>query len=104
MSNKNVAEMHAWLQFAQIGLPEYSDLSAAVNRINALLYRQQLPQDVDGRRLMIGKLRSRLEARYQEAHAEDLSRLAWLCFNDHDPTAARKWAQIGLSINPDDRH
>ncbi len=95
-----LGEMHARLQLAELEPGDLTSLSSAANRLNGLLYNRKLQLDADERLLIVRKLRSLMEARYREADATDLSRLAWLCFHDRDEPAAERWAEAGLRIDP----
>lgn len=99
-----LGEMHARLQLAELGRPDYSELSDSAARLNGMLSRKEIELDVDERRLMIHKLRELLESRSGEAAANDLSRLAWLCMQDQDSQAALRWARAGLEMEPGNEH
>jgi hypothetical protein len=95
-----LGEMHARLQLAELTTPPFYDLSSAANRLNGLLSRQEIEIDADERRLIAHRLRRLMEDRNSEADATDLSRLAWLCMYDKDPTAAERWVDEGLRREP----
>jgi hypothetical protein len=99
-----LAEMHARLQLAELEPARFEDLSSTANRLNGLLYNNEIHLDADERRLMVHRLRTLMEARHEEAEAGDFSRLAWLCFNDKDPIAAARWTRIGLAMDPNNEH
>ncbi len=100
-----LGEMHARLQLAELARPSFRDLTSSASRLNGLLARREIALDADERRLMIRRLRSLIEDRVDEADATDLSRLAWLCINDdQDSAAAAKWAKVGLEREPENQH
>jgi len=99
-----LAEMQARLQLAELESARFEDLSSTANRLNGLLHKDEIRLDADERRLMVHKLRTLMEARYEEADAGDLSRLAWICLNDKDSIAAARWARAGLLMDPQNEH
>ncbi|MFI5496609.1 NB-ARC domain-containing protein [Actinoplanes sp. NPDC051859] len=103
-NSDSLAEMHARLQLAELATLPLSELSAAASRLIGLLSRKEISLDADEKRLVVRKLRSLLEARTDEADANDLSRLAWLCVYDHDAAAASKWVSAGLALNPENAY
>jgi len=103
-SDDALGEMHARLQLAELAKPLFDELSSSASRLNGLFSRRELELDADERRLMIGKLRSLMEARHEEADATDLSRLAWLCIHEKDTDAAERWVSKGLATDPQNQH
>lgn len=99
-----IGEMHGRLQLAELGLPDYRELSGSASRLNGMLSRKEIELDADERRLMVRKLRHLMESRVSEADATDLSRLAWLCMHDQDTQAAVLWARTGLETEPENEH
>ena len=103
-SDDALGEMHARLQLAELSAPDFDELSSSVSRLNGLLARREIALDADERRLMVRRLRSLMEARWDEADATDLSRLAWLCIYDGDQPAATRWVTAGLAKDPENQH
>ncbi|WP_433793073.1 NB-ARC domain-containing protein [Actinoplanes sp. CA-252034] len=100
----SLAEMHARLQLAEIATLPLSELSAAASRLNGLLFRKEIDLDADEKRLVIRKFRSLIEARADEANANELSTLAWLCIYERDFTAASRWVSAGLEQDPENSY
>lgn len=99
-----LGEMHARLQLAELARPPFDELSMAAARLSGMLSRREIELEADERRLMVGRLRSLMEARSDEADATDLSRLAWLCMHVRDVDAADRWALAGLTLEPENEH
>ena len=103
-SDDALGEMHARLQLADLAQPPFYELSTAAARLSGMFSRREIELDADERRLMVGRLRSLMEGRANEADATDLSRLAWLCMHLRDTDAADYWAAEGLKLEPDNDH
>lgn len=99
-----LGEMHARMQLAELGRPEYRELSDSASRLNGMLSRKEIDLDAEERRLMVRKVRKLMESRLAEADATDLSRLAWICMHDQDSEAALRFAQLGLEKEPGNEH
>ena len=99
-----LGEMHARLQLAELAKPPFHELSTAAARLSGMLSRREIELEADERRLMVGRLRSLMEARSDEADATDFSRLAWLCMHVRDTDAADRWALAGLGLEPENEH
>jgi hypothetical protein len=84
--------------------PSFETISATAGRLNGLLARNEIALDSDERRLVIRSLREVLENRNKEADATDLSRLAWLCMQLNDQSAAMKWVKKGLELDSENPH
>jgi len=103
-SQDSLGEVTARLELAEREHSQFSDLSTAAQRLNYLLSTREVTLDGDERLMAVRRLRSAMEARWREADATDLSRLAWLCMHDHDVDAARRWAELGLESDPGHDH
>ena len=99
-----LGELHARLQLCELPDSSLDELSSSVSRVNGWFYRRELDLDADEKRLTIRRLRALMESRQDDLDATDFSRLAWLCMNGQDPTAAETWARRGLSLDPTNAH
>lgn len=103
-TNDILGEVNARLHVADIASSSYDELSTAASRLNGLIARGELTVDVDERRVILRRLRAAMEHRQSEANAADYSRLAWLCMNEQDLSAAEAYARKGLELEPDNEH
>ncbi|WP_157358544.1 lipopolysaccharide assembly protein LapB [Amycolatopsis sp. ATCC 39116] len=99
-----IAELTARLQLVELGQVDFKELSSTANRFNKLLASGEIVLDGDEKRLTVRKLRRLLEENADQANANDLSRLAWLCLHDRDSASARRWANEGLQLDPENQH
>ncbi|MCR6491635.1 NB-ARC domain-containing protein [Cellulomonas sp. P24] len=100
----SLGEVSARIELAERASTDFYDLSMAAQRLNYLLSTKEVSLEADERLMAVGRLRLVIEARWREADATDLSRLAWLCMHDHDLEGARHWASVGLESEPDNEH
>lgn len=93
-------EIQAMLEICVIPGSSFDDISEAANRLNTLVRLQAVQMPTDEKRLLTQKLLAMAEPRIEEADATDLSRFAWLAFNNADPDTARNYTVRGLALDP----
>ena len=102
-SGDTIAEMSAWLGLAKL-TGELRDASDAANRMNTSLSAGELDLPVDEKKNLLSSLRTLMETRMTNADGTDFSRLAWLCLNMGDVSAAESWVDAGLRKDAANRH
>lgn len=93
-------ELNARIQYAEIPNLPFDDLMESAARLNYVISRKEVEWDAQLRKRSIERFRDLIEERYKEADATDLSRLAWLCLHLQDLDGARRWAELGLELEP----
>ena len=99
-----LGEVHAFIERAQLASVPYYDISSTANRLNALLREHGLDVDKEEKRHLAQRLLSVLEARMDEANADDLSRMAWLALHTDQQFKAIEFTRAGLKVQPDNPH
>lgn len=99
-----LGEVHAYIERSQISDVPFSDLSNTANRLNGFFREHGLQIDRDQRRDLATRILSVLDARREEADADDLSRMAWLAIHLGSESRSRDYVQAGLEIEPDNYH
>jgi len=103
-SSDLLAEVQAWAEMSAIpGLP-LSEVSRAVNRVNGILLDNKDIAPSDERLILLKRFVNVMSSRFEEASADDLSRLAWLHLQLHDEQRAYDVATIGLQRDPGNEH
>jgi tetratricopeptide (TPR) repeat protein len=95
------AALQAWVARAVVPAARFDDVSFAANKVNGWLRRSRVELTPDERRLLVQPLISTMEARSDEADAQDFSRLAWLYVNTGDRRRGIDAARRGLDLDPD---
>ncbi|MCI0357473.1 MAG: NB-ARC domain-containing protein [Planctomycetaceae bacterium] len=99
-----VGEAQALVECCSLSGAEYQEISSAANRVNQPFVNQPFAFASEEKRILVGRLAELMEARTSEANGTDLSRLAWLCLHLKDAGRASKYADLGLTMEPDNQH
>lgn len=99
-----LGEVHAFIERAQFSEVTFYDLSNTANRLNQLLRDHGVEMDRDQKRDLASRILGILNVRRDEAHADDLSRMAWLAFHLGQESLAREYVQIGLGMENGNYH
>ena len=97
-------EIQALLEMCQLPDASFRSISDTANRLNGLLYRNELVLDSDEKQIIVREIIEIMERRIAEADAIDCSRLAWLCLRSDDEVRARKYTKYGLGLDEDNQH
>lgn len=103
-TNDRLGEVHAFVERAQIDSVPFFDVSGTANRLNSLLRENALSVDKDERRILAERLLGVLEARKNEADADDFSRMAWLALNIGQKARAKHFVELGLAGDSTNQH
>lgn len=99
-----IGELNALTSMSNMADVDFSRISGAAFRFSQLLASQQGDIDSAEKRVLAKELRTIMAKREDEASADDLSRLAWLCLHLHDSRAARRYTEKGLKLDPRNVH
>lgn len=99
-----LGEIHAFIERAQVCDVPFHELSNTANKLNTFLRDHGLAIDKDQKQYLADRLASVLNARRDEAQANDLSRMAWLALHLGQESAAREYVLSGLKMEPDNYH
>lgn len=103
-TNDLLGEVHAFIERAQFDSVPYYDISGTANRLNSVLRENLLSVDRDERGILAERLLGVMEARKNEADANDYSRMAWLAMNIGQKPRAKGLVELGLAIDPGNLH
>lgn len=95
---------NACVEQALVECTDIETISSCSNNFNALLKRHYLTLDNDDKLVLAQKLISAFENKLDNANADDLSRLAWLCIHCKEEEKAKKYAEDGLKIDGSNNH
>lgn len=99
-----LGEVHAFIERAQIANVPFYDVSNSANKLNTYISSQGGNIDKDEKQALAQKLLSVLEARIEEADADDLSRMAWLAIHLGQEGKALDLVGTGLKLDPNNSH
>ncbi len=99
-----LGEVHAFIERAQMSNVPFHDLSNTANRLNLFLRDHGTELERDRRQELANRILSVMDARRNEASADDLSRMAWLSIHCGQEATARDYVESGLRKEPDNYH
>jgi len=99
-----LGEIHAFIERSQLADVTFYDISETASKLNALAKDQSVSIEQSEKRDFAARLLSVMEARMQEANADDLSRVAWLAIHVGQEGKAQKFVESGLLRDPDNYH
>jgi hypothetical protein len=99
-----LGEIHAFIERSQLADVTFYDISETASKLNALAKDQSVNFEQGEKRDFASRLLSVMEARIQEANADDLSRMAWLAIHAGQEGKAQNFVETGLSRDPDNYH
>lgn len=97
-------QLQCLIKMCDIDDIEYALLSDSANKVNAIFKQKDISYAVEEKRVMIEILINKLEARKNEANADDYSRLAWLHMNLQNEDRAKEICRMGLEIDCNNEH
>lgn len=96
-----LGDVHAFVQRSKIASVPFADLTNTARLLNDLLRKQLLDAGVEEKRSLGGELLIVMQARIEEATADDLAQMAWLCLRLRDYERASEHVKRGLKLEPD---
>lgn len=103
-SDDGLAELHARVEWAELGDAAVDVASEACQRFNALLHDGRITLGADERKAFGHRMLRIMSSRREELDATDCSRAAWTAMNLKDVATARRFTKRGLEIDPDHPH
>lgn len=94
-------EAHAILEYCLVSGTSMTDISTMVNRLNDLRKMEYKIDDSEEIGTLARQVAAIMTSRIDEASATDCSRLAWLHLHLHDEISARRVAEQGLRLDPE---
>ena len=101
-ANNMAAFVDASIHIAEVPSSDFRELSEASNAFNQ--FGNRIEPDPDRRRLLALRLGRVMEGRIGDADATDCSRLGWVWMNAGETERARRVAEMGLRLDPDNEH
>lgn len=104
-SENFLGEAHALVEQCQLNETTIEEISEGANRLNSLL-REKLDLDTPERMILVRKLADVFEKRIKDPYisGKDCSRLAWLYLKLHEEKKAKKYAEMGLELEPENQY
>lgn len=96
-------ELHALVELAHSGA-EFDEISNAASQLNFLLVQNRAALESEEKQILIRRLTAAMEARWREADATALSRLAWLHLHLRDVPKAQEYVRRGLALDGNNEH